>query len=250
MQRIVWLVCCCVFATVMGCGGPSYKVEVVKTAGLKGTQQPYKVNGERYDPLPSAADFVQEGVASWYGKDFHGRKTSNGETYDMYAMTAAHKTLPMNVHVKVTNLSNQRSTIVRVNDRGPFVKKRIIDLSYSAAKELGVVGPGTAPVRVEALGYREPASASAPAHYRQPTSYDVGPFMVQVGAFTVPENAHRLAAQLKERFGDAKVVEALVNGRQFYRVRAGRYDSLVMATAALTDFANSGYQNCFVVASN
>ena len=215
-----------------------------------GNPRKYKVLGKTYRVMQDSRGFSEQGVASWYGTKFHGQRTSSGETYDMYAMTAAHKTLPMNVHVKVTNLSNQRSTIVRVNDRGPFVKKRIIDLSYSAAKKLGVVGPGTAPVRVEALGYREPASASAPAHYRQPASYDVGPFMVQVGAFTVPENAHRLAVKLKERFGEAKVVEALVNGRQFYRVRAGRYDSLALATAALTDFTNSGYENCFVVASN
>ncbi len=250
MHRFVWLVVCLALIWLPGCGGPAYKVEVIKTPGLKGTQQPYEVNGQRYNPLPSAAGFVQDGVASWYGKDFHGRKTSNGEIYDMYAMTAAHKTLPMNVHVKVTNLSNQRSTVVRVNDRGPFVDKRIIDLSYSAAKELGVVGPGTAPVRVEALGYREPATSSANITYRQPDSYEVGPFMVQVGAFTVSENAQRLAAQLKDRFGAAKVVEAWVHGKQFYRVRAGRYDTLAQATDALSQFASGGYHNCFVVAAN
>jgi rare lipoprotein A len=230
------------------CGGPTYKVEVIKKPGLKGTQQPYKVNGQRYDPLPTAAGFAQEGIASWYGKDFHGRKTSNGEIYDMYAMTAAHKTLPMNVHLRVTNRDNGRSTVVRVNDRGPFVKGRIIDLSYVAAKELGVVGPGTAPVRIEALGYREQAAPGSAVAYRQPATYDAGQFMVQVGAFTVPENAQRLAGQLQARFGQSAIVEAWVNGRKFYRVRAGLYLSLDAATAALAEFADGGYPDSFVVA--
>lgn len=254
MQRFIWVIGIACLVLMQACGGPSYKVEVIKTPGLKGTQQPYKVNGERYDPLPTAAGFVQEGVASWYGKDFHGRKTSNGEIYDMYAMTAAHKTLPMNVHVKVTNLENQRWTVVRINDRGPFVKERVIDLSYSAAKELGVVGPGTAPVRVVALGYPEKpvasASPSAAVTYRQPASYEPGPFMVQVGSFAVAENARRLAAELKGRFGAASIVEAWVDGTLFYRVRAGRYETLDLAKASLPRFAERGYRNCYVVAAD
>ncbi len=249
MIRVSWLVLLLCLLILSACGGrPSYKVEVLKKFGLKGTQQPYKVNGERYDPLPSASGFSQEGLASWYGKDFHGRKTSNGEIYDMYAMTAAHKTLPMNVHLRVTNRSNGHSTVVRINDRGPFVKGRIIDLSYSAAKELGVVGPGTAPVRIEALGYSEKVQPGTAVTYRQPESYDAGQFMVQVGAFTVPDNARRLAGQLKIRFGAAEIVEAWVGGCKFYRVRAGLYTSLDAAIAALPEFASGGYPNSFVVA--
>ena len=140
------------------CGSPAYRTRVVDTPGnasLKGHQKAYEVNGERYHPLRDHAGFTEEGLASWYGSDFHGKRTSNGELYDMYAQTAAHKTLPLGVSVRVTNTANGRSTVVRVNDRGPFVRGRIIDLSYTAAKELGVVGPGTAPVRVEALGYLE-----------------------------------------------------------------------------------------------
>lgn len=249
MRIAVWSGMLCCLLILCACGrGPAYKVEVIDTPGLQGTLQPYKVNGQRYDPLSSSAGFVEEGLASWYGKDFHGRKTSNGEIYDMHAMTAAHKTLPMNVYVKVTNRSNGRSTVVRVNDRGPFVKGRIIDLSYSAAKELGVVGPGTAPVQVEALGYRQQGPADGAVAYRQPESYEIGPFMIQVGAFTLQDNARRLTEQLQARFGAAEVKEAWIGGQKFYRVRAGRYASLDQAVAMLPEFESS-YPNCFIVAA-
>lgn len=241
--------------TLAACSTPippkTYKVEVFNNPSqpdLAPTQRSYAVNGQRYQPIPSAQGFVQEGVASWYGKKFHGRKTSNGETYDMYAMTAAHKTLPMNVHLKVTNLSNSRSTVVRVNDRGPFVKNRIIDLSYSAAKELGVVGPGTAPVRIEALGYKEQATAGSAPSYRQPATYDVGTFMVQVGAFTVKANAYRLAEKLKIQYGNSVVAEGWVNGQKFYRVRVGLYNTMALAAEALLRLEMNGYPNSFVVA--
>jgi rare lipoprotein A len=123
-------------------------------ARTKAYQKPYTVMGQRYEPLKSHARFVQTGVASWYGKDFHGKKTSNGEIYNMHAMTAAHKTLPLGVFVKVQNTTNGREAVVRVNDRGPFVKGRVIDLSYAAAKRLGVDIAGTGFVRIEALGYQ------------------------------------------------------------------------------------------------
>lgn len=236
---------------VAACGGPTYHVRVMEQPSqpdLAPTQRPYEVNGERYQPIPSAHGFTQTGVASWYGKKFHGRKTSNGETYDMYEMTAAHKTLPMNVHLKVTNLDNGRSTVVRVNDRGPFVKSRIIDLSYSAANELGVVGPGTANVRIEALGYQEQGGSSGAPRYRQPDSYDVGPFMIQVGAFTVKENADRLAAQLKSRYGSSSVVEGWVNGQKFYRVRVGLYKTLALASESLLRIEANDYPSSFIVA--
>ncbi|MDZ7597942.1 MAG: septal ring lytic transglycosylase RlpA family protein [Desulfobacterales bacterium] len=113
--------------------------------------KPYQVYGTWYQPLTHARGFTENGRASWYGEKFHGRRTSNGEIYDMYALTAAHKTLPFDTYVKVRNLDNNRSIVVKINDRGPFVSGRIIDLSYTAAKEIGVVGPGTAPVEVVAL---------------------------------------------------------------------------------------------------
>lgn len=237
------------------CSRPAYRSRVIETAetkGLKGWEKPYEVNGERFEPMRRSATgqagYVEEGVASWYGKDFHGKTTSNGETYDMYAMTAAHKTLPLGVSVKVVNQANGRQTVVRLNDRGPFVKGRIIDLSFSAANELGVVGPGTAPVRIEALGYQEKDSAGRVA-YRQPKSYVVDSYSVQVGAFTVQDNARRLSAQLRERYDYAGVQEGWVGGKLFYRVRAGRYPNLEAAEAARLGFEADGYPNSFVVAT-
>ena len=127
------------------------KVEPVTKAG---NPNPYTVMGKTYRLLPAGAEYKQRGIASWYGNKFHGRKTSNGETYNMYGMTAAHKTLRIPAYVKVTNLENGRSVIVRVNDRGPFHGNRIIDLSYAAAKKLGYSDKGTARVEVEAINPR------------------------------------------------------------------------------------------------
>jgi rare lipoprotein A len=237
-------------AVLSACGGPSYRVRVLETPDrvLKGTQRPYEVNGERFDPLLDATGFYEEGVASWYGTDFHGRKTSNGEDYDMHGLTAAHKTLPMNVYVRVSNLSNGRQCVVRINDRGPFVKGRVIDLSYAAASQLGVVGPGTAPVQLEALGYREIGPAGEIVAYRQPASYEVGPFTIQVGAFTVAQNAQRLADELRTSYGEAAVVEGWVGGQKYHRVRVGLYPAMAAAVQAAAEFEAKGFRNSFVVA--
>lgn len=234
---------------VGGCGG-GYRTRVVdtpETAGLKGHQKPYTVNGRTYRPMASCEGFVQEGLASWYGPDFHGKKTSNGEIYDMHAMTAAHKTLPLGTSVAVVNQQNGRQAVVRINDRGPFVGERIIDLSYEAASRLGVVGPGTAPVRIEALGIAG-TDEQGNVTYRPVASYDTGNYAVQIGAFTVDENARRLAMKYRQQLGQATVKQGWVDGRLFYRVWVGRYDSLSAAYAAKDTFGNAGYGSCFVVA--
>ena len=140
--------------------GPTHEVDVSQLADavprvdpitIAGNKNPYTVNGVTYQLMPSAKGYSEEGMASWYGNKFHGRKTSNGETYSMYGMTAAHKTLPIPAYVRVTNLTNGRQIIVRVNDRGPFHSGRIIDLSYAGAKKLGYHQHGTARVRVDAI---------------------------------------------------------------------------------------------------
>ena len=212
---------------------------------LKGWQKPYVVNGQRYEPLLSHDGFTQEGVASWYGSDFHGKPTSNGETYDMYALTAAHKTLPLGVYVRARNLKNRKEVVVRINDRGPFVRERIIDFSYTAAKQLGIADAGTAPVRIEALGYRGEDGTSA---YQPPASYDAGSYAVQVAAFASGDNASRLAARLKKRHGAATIQEATVNGNRFFRVRVGAYGSLRKAEEARVGFERDGFPGSFVVA--
>jgi len=221
-------------------------LDVPESRELKGWQKPYEVDGQRYHPLRDHRGFRQQGIASWYGKKFHGRLTSNGETYDMHAMTAAHKTLPLGVFVKVTNQRNGASAVVRVNDRGPFVAGRVIDLSFAAAKKLDVVGAGTAPVVVEALGYR--SDVDGHSVYTPPKSYDVGTYAVQVGAFSVRENADRLAADLRRQHGSADVQSGEKNGATLYRVRVGKYSSLSSAEQAKDDFRRTLYPGSFVVA--
>lgn len=159
----------------------------------------YIVAGKRYDVLSSSAGFVERGVASWYGPDFHGKRASSGETYDMYAMTAAHPSLPLPTYVQVTNLSNGRKAIVKINDRGPFHDGRVIDLSYAAAWKLGILQRGTGKVEVRALDPNPPqATTSAPAKKRvQAAVASMAPgLFVQVGAFSKFRNAEHLRAQL------------------------------------------------------
>lgn len=220
-----------------------------KSAGgvLKGWQKPYVINGKRYTPLLDHDGFVQEGIASWYGDKFHGRNTSNGEVYNMYAMTAAHKTLPMGVFVKVDNLANASSEVVRINDRGPFVKGRIIDLSYTAAHNLGVVGRGTAPVRVTALGYKK-TDSKGETFFSLPQDILEGPFGVQLGAFTLEANALRLRDRLKKQYVFAEIYPAVVNGQHYFRVRAGRFDSLAEAERGRAQMVADGFGAGFVVA--
>lgn len=176
---------------------------------------------------PTAAGlYVEEGVASWYGIPFNGHRTSNGEIYDMHDMTAAHRTLPFGAVVRVTNMANGKQTEVRVNDRGPFVANRVIDLSLAAAEAIEMVGPGTATVRLEVVSGPNPHE---------------GFFGVQVGAFSVQENAERLRARLAESYSSVTVVPVnLPNGR-FYRVRVGRVPSEASARA-LADRLHSAEQ--------
>ncbi|PLX98790.1 MAG: septal ring lytic transglycosylase RlpA family lipoprotein [Desulfuromonas sp.] len=234
-----------------GCGGGQPQrngvIETAETQGLPAWQKPYQVDGQRYDPMQDHQGFEQRGIASWYGGKFHGRKTSNGETYDMYGISAAHKTLPLGVYVKVTHLETGRQLVVRINDRGPFVAGRIIDLSYGAAQQLGIVDAGTAPVLLEALGYRE-STPQGQVVYRAPVNYDSGRFAVQIGAFAAKENAYRLADRMRAEHGRAVVIDAEVNGRQMFRVRVGDYSSLDRADQAAAQFAGNGFPGSFVVA--
>lgn len=163
---------------------------------------------ERQPPVPGA--YVEEGVASWYGIPFQGRRTSNGEIYDMHEFTAAHRTLPFNAVVRVTNLRNGKQTEVRINDRGPFVANRVIDLSLSAAQAIEMVGTGTAPVRLEIISGPNPQA---------------GFFGVQVGAFLVQENAERLKSQLAARYSPVSIATYDSPTGIFYRVRVGRVAS-------------------------
>jgi len=199
----------------------------------------YDVMGHRYVLLPSANGYLERGVASWYGPNFHGVATSIGEPYDMYGMTAAHKTLPLPCYVRVTNLSNGRSVVVRVNDRGPFVGNRIIDLSYTAALKLDMVRNGTAFVEVRALTPEAPLLASAPLT-PDPGGLGTPALYVQAGAFSQEPNAQRLVERLHAAgLGTAFVASTARADHLLFRVRLGpvgsvaEFDQLVAQLAAL-----------------
>lgn len=165
---------------------PNQKIRKSK-AMYKATMRPYQIAGKWYYPTMAKVGDVQRGIASWYGPNFHAKKTSNGEIYNMYGMTAAHKTLPMNTMVRVDNLDNGKSTIVRINDRGPFVSGRIIDLSNKAAHEIDMVGKGTANVKVTVLGFHAKIAKTVQEKAEVAT---VGKYYVQVGAFRRVEGAN------------------------------------------------------------
>lgn len=178
----------------------------------------YEIAGRRYVVLESAAGYVEQGVASWYGPDFHGKRTATGETYDMQGMTGAHPTLPLPTWVRVTNLQNGRSVDVRLNDRGPFAKNRVIDLSRAAAEQLGMIGSGIALVEVRSL-----TSGAPPSRLPAPASQ----FYAQAGAFVEEDNARRLAARLREAgIAGVAVTAADLDGRRLFRVRAGPVGSV------------------------
>lgn len=158
-----------------------------------GNKTPYTVLGKTYYVMPSSEGFRQEGYASWYGKKFHGRRTSNGEVYDMYGMTAAHKTLPIPSYVRVTNKQNGLSVVVRVNDRGPFHGGRIIDLTYTAATKLGFVGQGTAPVAIEVITPGQATSRSSQSYKPTKTTHVSSASGVRVGK--VPGDSAVVSAQ-------------------------------------------------------
>lgn len=194
-----------------------------------GNRSPYTVLGRTYTVMPSAQGYVERGIASWYGTKFHGRLTSSREPYDMYAMTAAHKSLPLPTFVRVTNLDNGRSVIVRVNDRGPFHADRIIDLSYAAAVKLGIHIEGTGKVEVRAIDPEHPELAAAP---EVPRGAPPAPLFVQVGAFASRDNARRLAARVEDNdIDDVFLDRVKVDGRLLHRVRVGPLRSVAEADA-------------------
>ncbi|MGO2353393.1 MAG: septal ring lytic transglycosylase RlpA family protein [Marinomonas foliarum] len=212
-----------------------------------GNKSPYEVWGKKYWVMDSAQGYVAEGTASWYGKKFHGHKTSNGETYDMYAFSAAHKSLPLPTYLKVTNLDNQRSVIVRVNDRGPFHGDRLIDLSYAAAARLDYHKKGLARVKVEAItpaqgqAYRPDetvVSAPAPPLKASPAKALTAPVVdvqrsqtelsfshLQMGAFSSEESADKLKLRLFEAFDTS--VKVVINKQSdgLYKVFVGPFES-------------------------
>lgn len=214
----------------------------------------YEVLGKRYTVMPTSKGYQERGVASWYGTKFHGNLTSNREVYDMHEMTAAHKTLPLPTYVRVRNLQNDKTVIVRVNDRGPFVHNRIIDLSYAAAARLDMIGDGTSMVEVTAIMVENKAhdrpvrnttttpevAGSGPAHSH--TIY------VQVGAFGERANAERRLGQLSMAgIGNAFIHEESVSGRTLYRVRIGPVADVVQYDVLVEQLENIGIADPYLI---
>ena len=229
---------------------PASAKRVPPSGRISPTQRPYRIDGKTYYPLPSADGFEQFGLASWYGNPFHGRKTSNGETYNMHQMTAAHKTLPMNTRLLVKNLSNGKEAVVRVNDRGPFVKGRIIDLSHEAARELGVIEKGTARVKITAMGeamtFKQ--GENTVERFLPHQDFRHGEFFVQIGSFANKENAQRLKDKMVA-WGRKTVIQTWQGpDKIFYRVQVRAGTELEHANRTERALTEAGYPGAFVVA--
>jgi rare lipoprotein A len=217
--------------------------------GLR-SQKPYHIKGVWYYPLPSADGYVEEGLASWYGPEFHGKPTSCGEPYDMNALTAAHKTLPLGTYVKVTNQRNSRSVILRINDRGPFVSGRIIDLSCRGAQELGSYGPGLAPVRVEAVQVASEQRVAGNTYWKvDPVpSFRYGLFAIQIGSFRDHNNANRLKERMQNGYTTTQILPFLDRDGYRYRVQVGSYQDILLAQEEMKRLRSNGFADAFVVA--
>jgi rare lipoprotein A len=245
-----------------GCGGPRVFVQADAVPGneplsRQGNPESYVALGKRYFVMSNSRGYVERGIASWYGKKFHGRTTSSGERYDMYAMTAAHKTLPLPTYVRVTNLSNGRSVVVRVNDRGPFHPNRIIDLSYAAAQKLDMLRSGTALVEVRAVGGERPTPVVAAAGDKadgavsgdwRDQSHLRNRIYVQVGAFTSRQNADQLLNRLLQaRFTSVQILNFEEQEKRLHRVRIGPLDTVSATDDVVARLAGMGFSEYQVV---
>lgn len=207
-----------------------------------GNPESYEVFGETYRPLESARGFREMGLASWYGRKFQGRKTSSGEPFDMFKMTAAHKTLPLPTYARVTNLTNGKSVVVRINDRGPFHKERVIDLSYAAATKLDLLG-GPAMVELEAIvpGEPLPPPVGTLDELAQPPPAGASNYL-QVGAYSDPVNANALLKEIhKIGFKNAEVREGVFHGAPIHRVIVGPFADEARLKAAKGRLGSGGF---------
>ena len=244
----------CTFGVPIGDKTGGIPTTIPQTSrSASGNPSSYVVAGKRYYVIGNAKGFKQRGIASWYGKKFHGRKTSSGEVYNMYAMTAAHKTLPIPVYVRVRNLTNSRSAVVKVNDRGPFVSGRIIDLSYAAAQKLDIIGAGTARVEITILVPGQSASAPAPTSViraiplAENTAED-RPLFIQVGSFGEEFNAINLLRDLQDaNERSASITELATNKGLFFRVRVGPLYDIDEANAIIRRLKGKGFSTARIV---
>jgi rare lipoprotein A len=238
---------------VSGLADATPRYETPRTAGNK---SPYTVWGKSYQVLGSNQSYVQRGTASWYGEKFHGHKTSNGEIFNMYAMSAAHKSLRIPGYARVTNLDNGRSVIVRVNDRGPFHSDRLIDLSYAAAKKLDYLGSGTARVEVAAINVRPDGSMTMAG---RPFGDSPGPssgnqnqaLFVQLGSFSQRDPAQTLLDRASRVVGNPmRVREVVTSSGRFHRVQVGPFNNEGDALEAQTLLKDQGFDESILLTDN
>lgn len=216
-----------------------------------GNPDSYEVFGVTYQVKQSSDGFEQKGIASWYGNKFHGRRTSSGEEYDMYAMTAAHKTLPIPVFVEVINHDNGRKAVVKVNDRGPFHEGRIIDLSYAAATKLGVAQAGTANVSIRVVRSEEELKQRRSETLVGSAVTDDDKLYVQVAAFATEENALKHLGRLQsEGFRDVRLHIESKNSQTVYRVRIGPLPSEVVAKRVVSELEQNNHENIKIITNN
>lgn len=216
-----------------------------------GNPDNYNVFGKTYYVLDSADGFEQKGIASWYGNKFHGRRTSSGEDYDMFAMTAAHKTLPIPVYVEIKNLDNGRTAVVRVNDRGPFHDGRIIDLSYAAATKLGVAKSGTANVSIRVVNSVRMKSSRQSQRIVESSASGNDKLYIQVAAFSTEKNAISYMSKLQgQGFFDVRLHRESNKGAPVYRVRIGPLPSEHVAKNVLSQLEENNHRGLKIVKNN
>jgi len=253
------LLTACATTTTDRDGAPSRSADVSSVPNAVPRDEPrsrygnpssYEVFGKRYYVMESSRGYHERGIASWYGTKFHGRRTSSGETYDMYAMTAAHKTLPLPTFVEVINLENGKKVVLRVNDRGPFHDNRIIDLSYTAATKLDIIAKGTGLVEVRALSspYYAGEKRSEPQTRAVSTGQQGLPFYIQVGAYSELPNAENMRVRASVVGSDlVKINQAAVAGKTLYRVRIGPLSSVENADQIVSKLEQIGIQDHQIV---
>jgi len=246
MRYFILLLAALTMLVMTGCGKFSpfprhiYSSPSSKPRNYGPKTKPYTVMGKRYYPLQTAEGYDEVGMASWYGKDFHGNRTANGEVYNMYGISAAHKTLPLGTRVRVTNLENRRSVNLVINDRGPFVKGRVLDLSYGAAKHLGTVEKGVAKVRITAL-------SSMPRKPSRHADTNIRYYHVRVGAFANRDNAERTYRRLVASGYHGAVINTVSRGGQkLHIVQAGSFTSRGKAEKVQLQL-KSDFPTCYIV---
>lgn len=261
LRRLKWIAVSCAYLSLISCSSITEQADRAPTAppdvsnipnaipkdeprSKYGNPTSYEVLGKRYYTLASNQGYHEKGIASWYGSKFHGRRTSSGETYDMYAMTAAHKTLPLPSYVEVTNLSNGRKVIVKVNDRGPFHDNRLIDLSYTAAKKLGIIGHGTGMVEVRAITSGDvPTNIVTNVQQKPSIVAPVGVYL-QIGAFSTSINAQQFKSKVQRQIDD-KV--SVISDGKLYRVRIGPLANVEDGDSLASRLLSLGFNDAHLV---